>query len=73
MPDQEGARGQVIGKIKHKDNDYVNSKDFLLKGKGIIMADKGRGLVMEPDLPERAVGFGKIATPTMKGKGRVRA
>jgi hypothetical protein len=28
---------------------------------------------MEQDLSERAVGFAKIATPTMKGKGRVRA
>jgi hypothetical protein len=28
---------------------------------------------MEQDLSERAVGFAKIATPTMKGKGMVRA
>ena len=73
MPDQEGARGQVTRKIKHKDINYVNSKDFLLKGKGIIMADKGRGAVTEQDLSERAVGFAKFATPTMQGKGKVRA
>jgi hypothetical protein len=44
MPDQYGASGQVIGKIKHKAINYVNRNDFLLKGKGIIMVYKGRGL-----------------------------